>query len=156
MIYKSCFILLIFTCSYLYSQNKQLLSFFVNAGVSGNHKYTSFRTGLDVEARNYKFGVFVNGSYTIGAQNKAEISIGPRWYIGNTNKISGTIEPGLGFYTTSEFRGGSLGINLGGGVNFPLTSLIDINIKAKYHLTGAYFEGSYGEVFLGLRYYFNK
>jgi hypothetical protein len=144
------------TGSYIYSQNKQLLSFFVNAGVSGNHKYTSFRTGFDMEARNYKFGVFLSGSYAVGDRNKVEVSVGPRWYIGNLKKISGTIETGLGYYATGEFKNGGLGISIGGGVNYSLTNITDLNMKTKYHVLGAYFEDSYGEIFLGLRYYFNK
>jgi len=142
-----------------YSQSRQLLSVYINAGAFAGNQNGGLHTGIDLEARNNKFGLFLNGAVNVNNEKSIiEISVGPRWYIGNTTKVSGTIEPAFGFYRRGFERsgGGNLGINFGGGINYVLSVKTELGLKAKYHLLGAYFGDSYGDIYIGLRYYFNK
>lgn len=176
--------LLLFNSSlFLFSQSRQVLSGALSTGVFLPPEHfmldaaTGFNFGLELEARNNKFGVYFNGTYNLGKQSSSadifiynpqrkrefvhvlEMIIGPRWYIGNLTKINGAIEFGLGYYkygiggVNSE---GSIGINIGAGINYPLIKVLDLNLKGKYHLLPKDYVTPYGTVNLGIRYSFNK
>jgi hypothetical protein len=75
-------------------------------------------------------------------------------------KINGTIETGLGYYLTANNEvqwKGTFGINLGAGLNYPLTKKFELGFKGKYHIRPKnYFGEVHGGFYLSMRYYFNK
>lgn len=147
------------------SQSNQLFSAAINGGAFAyGDNNIGPTTGIDIEARHNNFGLFLSSTgnflYNNNGYRIIEFSAGPRWYVGNLKKLSGTIETGFGYYLRGDNSvqyGGAFGINLGAGLNYPLTNQFDIGLKGKYHITaGNYFTAVYGGFNLGIRYYFNK
>lgn len=158
------FFLLIYAIN-VNSQSKQLFSAAINAGAFAYGDNNIGPTiGIDIEARHNKFGLYLNstGNFLLDSAGFRiiEIGVGPRWYVGNLEKINGTIETGLGYYLTAnneiQWRG-IFGINMGAGLNYPLTNKLDLSFKGKLHVMAKdYFGNVYGGFYFGMRYYFNK
>lgn len=143
-----------------YSQNNMIFSGALNAGAfayADNQVGPSF--GIDMEGRINKFSMYFSATgnfITDGSQNRiTEVIIGPRWYIGDLKKISGSIETGLGIYVIGSGKN-RFGFNLGAGLNYPVSKDIDLSLKGKYHLYSGGYGTTHGNVYLSLRYYFNK
>lgn len=85
-----------------------------------------------------------------------ELTVGPRWYIGDPQRFSVITETGLGFYFKGESKA-KLGINLGAGINYKLSNTFDILLRSKYHFHGGSgFGASFGTLHAGLRYYIKE
>jgi hypothetical protein len=157
------FILLIHALN-INSQSNQLFSLALNIGAFAyGDNNIGPAVGIDIEARHNKFGLFLNstGNFLLDCVGFRiiEFSVGPRWYVGNLEKINGTIETGLGYYISANNEvqfGGAFGINLGAGLNYPVSNKLDLSFKGKYHIYAEDYGNVYGGFYFSMRYYFNK
>ena len=152
------------------AQSKQNISLAFLGGVIfpvDDHKLRGgLNLGADLEARSNKFGVYItitnnfckeledvyNPNSSRKNVNILEIYGGPRWYIGNLKKVNGAIEAGLGYYNYHSH--GSMGINIGMGLNYPLNQNFDVNLKSKSHLFAENYVLLNLGLYLGIRYKF--
>jgi len=144
----------------VYSQNKMIFSGALNAGAFAYaDNLIGPSLGIDLEGRTNKFSIYFSATgnfLTDDSENRiTEIIVGPRWYIGDLKKINGEIETGFGTYVINSGKN-KFGINLGAGFNYPVSKDFDISIKGKYHLYSGGYGITHGNVYLSLRYYFNK
>lgn len=155
-------LILTFSTLTTFSQSKQILSASIYGGAFGySNNQTGPRIGLDLEARNDRFGVYFNstGNFLFDDRESKiiEFSMGLRWYLGDMKKLSGSVETGLSYNIfRGSYSGNYLGINLGLGLNYPVSKDLDINLKGKFNLYPKNYVSAYGGMQLGLRFYFNK
>jgi len=139
--------------------------YFPNNGIN-----TGFNIGTDLEHITNKFGLYINFAFNFTKRDNfqgnisdnygiMEIYAGPRWIIGNKQKLHGTVEAGIGsysFYSDYLRAGSAFGLNIAAGISIPLSEKINFNVKGRYHILGKDYFTTYGSLYGGVRFYFMK
>lgn len=174
------FLLLSFLSVNISAQSMQYYTGTFTAGVfipfdkTGDRVKTGYNFGMDLEARNKSFAVYLNSrinftkmnteselytyDYIINARPYTiiELNMGPRFYLGEMNELNANIDLGFGFYTGSYSRGLLWGPQAGFGINYPVSQRLSLALSCRLNVIGR----DYGEPFVGIhsgvKYIFNK
>lgn len=85
-----------------------------------------------------------------------EVTAGPRYYI-STGKTKAHLDAGMGLYTQTlgSSSSSNLGMNVGAGIDVPMSKQVDLVAKAKYHIIFTKGQSTtYGGIYGGVNYNF--
>lgn len=171
--------LIVFTCVSL-AQGKQYYTGTFTAGIfipldkTGERVKTGYNLGIDLEARNKRFAVYLNSRINFTKGNTTselyrynnttnarkytiiEVNIGPRWYLGRMNDLNANIDLGFGLYTGSYSRQLLWGPQVGLGFSYPVTKRLSLALNGRLNVLGIDYGQPYVGIHTGVKYIFNQ
>ncbi|HMQ81143.1 MAG TPA: hypothetical protein PKD94_16375 [Ignavibacteria bacterium] len=164
-----------------FSQSKQYYTSTFTTGIfipidkTGERVRTGYNFGVDLEARNKRFAVYLNSrinftkgnteselytydDYSTKARSYTiiEVNIGPRWYLGKLDELNANIDLGFGLYTGSYSRTLLWGPQAGFGFSYPVSQKLTLALNGRLNILGIDYGQPYMGVHAGVKYIFNK
>jgi len=163
-----------------FTQSKQYYTGTFTAGVfipfdkTGDRVKSGYNFGMDLEARNKRFAVYLNSRinltlgntdselYMYGNSRNAqsytiiEVNIGPRWYLGKMDELNANIDLGFGLYTGSYSRVLLWGPQAGFGFSYPVSQKLSLALNGRLNVLGIDYGQPYVGIHAGVKYIFNQ
>lgn len=171
--------LIVFTCVSL-AQGKQYYTGTFTSGIfipldkTGERVKSGYNLGVDLEARNKRFAVYLNSRINFTIMNTEselytydyisnsqqytiiEVNLGPRWYLGSMDELNANIDLGFGLYTGSYNKRLLWGPQLGLGFGYPLTLRLSLALNGRLNVLGIDYGQPYIGMHAGVKYIFNQ
>ena len=177
---SALFVLLSFLSVNICAQSKQYYTGTFTSGIfipfdkTGERVKTGYNFGIDLEARNKRFAVYLNSRINFTIRNTdselymngnstnarsytiIEVNIGPRWYLGNLNELNANIDLGFGLYTGSYSRVLLWGPQAGFGFSYPVSQKLSLALNGRLNVLGIDYGQPYVGIHAGVKYIFNQ